>query len=93
MVSVRDLKVAIATSVVVVAGMSFTKAQATVLSSRIFDWDSLKVVATKVGFRRDVVRSPTAEYIWTAANGRAGPGRDGKVQDGRARIARGADGR
>ncbi len=61
MVTVRDLKVAIATAaVVVVAGISLTGAQTPVLSSRIFDWDSLKVVATKVGFRRDVVRSPTA---------------------------------
>ena len=59
MVSARDVKVAIATAIVVIAGMSFTEAQATVLSSRIFDWDRLKVVATKVGFRRDVVRSPT----------------------------------
>ena len=42
-VTVRDLKVAIATAVVVVAGMSFTRAQTPVLSSRIFDWDSLKV--------------------------------------------------
>ena len=59
MVTVRDLKVVIATAVVVVAGMSFTRAQTPVLSSRIFDWDSLKVQKTNVGFRRDVVRSPT----------------------------------
>ena len=60
MVTARDVKVAFATAVVVVAGMSFTSAQGTVLSSRIFDWNSLKVQDTKVGSRRDVVRSPTA---------------------------------
>ena len=56
----RDVKVAFATVIVVIAGMGFTTAQGTVLSSRIFDWDSLKVAKTNVGFRRDVVRSPTA---------------------------------
>ena len=60
MVTARDVKVAIATAIVVVAGMSFTRAQTPVLSSRIFDWDSLKVDKTNVGFRRDVVKSPTA---------------------------------
>ena len=59
-VTARDVKVAFATVIVVVAGMSFTTAQGTVLSSRIFDWDSLKVSKTKVGLRRDVVKSPTA---------------------------------
>ena len=60
MVTGRDLKVAVATALVVVAGMSFMTAQTPVLSSRIFDWDSLKVAKTNVGFRRDVVKSPTA---------------------------------
>ena len=60
MLTARDVKVAIATAIVVVAGMSFTTAQTAVLSSRIFDWDSLKVDKTNVGFRRDVVKSPTA---------------------------------
>jgi quercetin dioxygenase-like cupin family protein len=59
-VTARDVKVAVATAIVVVAGMSFSTAQTTVLGSRIFDWDSLKVQETKVGSRRDVVRSPTA---------------------------------
>ena len=59
MVTPRDVKVAVATAVVVIAGMSFTSAQTAVLSSRIFDWDTLKVDKTNVGFRRDVVRSPT----------------------------------
>ena len=59
-VSARDVKVAVATAIVVVAGMSFSTAQTTVLGSRIFDWDSLKMQATKVGSRREVVRSPTA---------------------------------
>ena len=60
MVSARDVKVAIVTAIAVAAGMSVTGAQTGMLGSRIFDWDSLKVAATKVGFRRDVVRSPTA---------------------------------
>ena len=60
MVTSRDLKVAIVTAIVIVSGMSFMGAQTPVLSSRIFDWDSLKVAQTKVGSRRDVVRSPTA---------------------------------
>ncbi len=60
MVSARDVKVAIVTAIAVAAGMSVTGAQTGMLGSRIFDWDSLEVVATKVGFRRDVVRSPTA---------------------------------
>ena len=47
MVTARDLKVAIVTAIVVVAGMSFTGAQTPVLSSRIFDWDSLKVARRK----------------------------------------------
>ena len=59
-VTARDVRVAFTTAVIVVAGMSFAAAQATVLSSRIFDWNSLKVQETKVGSRRDVVRSPTA---------------------------------
>jgi quercetin dioxygenase-like cupin family protein len=59
-VTARDLKVAFATAIVVLAGISFAGAQGTVLGSRIFDWGSLKVQETKVGFRRDVVRSPTA---------------------------------
>jgi quercetin dioxygenase-like cupin family protein len=59
-VTARDFKVAFATAIVVVAGMGFVTAQGGVLSSRIFDWDSLKVAKTNVGFRRDVVRSPTA---------------------------------
>jgi mannose-6-phosphate isomerase-like protein (cupin superfamily) len=62
-VTARDVKVAVATAIVVVvviAGMSSTRAQTPVLGSRIFDWDSFKVAATKVGFRRDVVKSPTA---------------------------------
>ena len=36
------------------------RAQPQVMGSRIFDWDSLKVDKTNVGFRRDVVKSPTA---------------------------------
>lgn len=60
MLNARDVKVAIITALVVVAGMSLAKAQAPVLSSRIFDWDSLKVEKTNVGARRDVVKSPTA---------------------------------
>jgi quercetin dioxygenase-like cupin family protein len=56
----RDVKVAMITAAVVVSGMSFTKAQGPVLGSRIFDWDGLKVATTKVGLRRDVVRSRTA---------------------------------
>ena len=60
MVTARDVKVAVVTAVVVIAGMSFTTAQSAALSSRIFDWNSLKVQDTKVGSRRDVVRSPTA---------------------------------
>jgi XRE family transcriptional regulator, regulator of sulfur utilization len=59
-VSVRDCKVAVVTAAVVVGGMSFMRAQTPVLSSRIFDWDSFKLSQTKVGSRRDVVRSPTA---------------------------------
>ena len=59
-ITARDLKVALATAIIVAAAMSYTKAQTTVLSSRIFDWDSLKVEKTNVGSRRDVVRSPTA---------------------------------
>jgi quercetin dioxygenase-like cupin family protein len=59
-VTARDLKVAIATAVLVAAAMGYTRAQTPVLSSRIFDWDSLKVEQTNVGARRDVVKSPTA---------------------------------
>jgi quercetin dioxygenase-like cupin family protein len=59
-VAARDVKVALGTAIVVAAGMSFATAQGTVLGSRIFDWDGLKVAKTNVGVRRDVVRSPTA---------------------------------
>ena len=60
MITARDAKVAIATAVLVGAGMSFAGAQAPVLGSRIFDRDSQKVEKTNVGARRDVVRSRTA---------------------------------
>ena len=60
MVTPRDIKVVLATAVVVAAAMGTTRAQTQVLGSRIFLWDSLKVEKTNVGERRDVVRSPTA---------------------------------
>jgi quercetin dioxygenase-like cupin family protein len=59
-VTARDVKVGLATATIILSGMSLTTAQTAVLSSRTFDWDSLKVNQTKVGSRRDVVRSPTA---------------------------------
>ena len=60
MVTVRDLKVAIATAVVVVAGMSFTRAQSRRAQLADLRLGQPEGRATKVGFRRDVVRSPTA---------------------------------
>lgn len=60
MITARDAKVAIITTVIVAAAMTHGRAQTQVLSSRIFDWDALKVAKTNVGFRRDVVKSPTA---------------------------------
>jgi XRE family transcriptional regulator, regulator of sulfur utilization len=60
-VTARDVRVSLITAAMMVAGgIGFATAQGQVLSSRIFDWDSLKVEKTKVGARRDVVRSPTA---------------------------------
>jgi XRE family transcriptional regulator, regulator of sulfur utilization len=56
----RDFAVAAITAFVTTAGMAYASAQPTVLGSRIFDWDVLKVEQTKVGSRRDVVRAPTA---------------------------------
>ena len=42
------------------ATVTITRAQPAVMGSRVFDWTALPSTATKVGARRDVVRSPTA---------------------------------
>jgi XRE family transcriptional regulator, regulator of sulfur utilization len=64
MLTTRDIKVALATVVMTLGGAagaaSLIGAQATVMGSRIFEWDALKVQKTNVGERRDVVRLPTA---------------------------------
>ena len=59
MVTVRDLKVVLATAVIIVAAMSYTGRRLDA-QPRNLDWDSLKVENTNVGSRRDVVKSPTA---------------------------------
>ena len=60
MLTARDIKVALAASVVTLAGAGMMRAQAPAMGSRIFEWEALKVQKTKVGARRDVVRQPTA---------------------------------
>ena len=60
MLTARDIKVALAAAVITLAGGALMRAQAPVMGSRIFEWDSFKVEKTKVGARRDVVRQPTA---------------------------------
>lgn len=60
MLTKRDLIVAGGAAALTLAAVGATHARAAVLSSTIFDWQAFKVQETKVGARRDVVRSPTA---------------------------------
>jgi XRE family transcriptional regulator, regulator of sulfur utilization len=60
MLTRRDLIVAGAATALTLAAVAATHARAAVLSSTIFDWQNMTVQQTKVGARRDVVRSPTA---------------------------------
>lgn len=63
MLTRRDVKVALATAAITMAGigvMARAQAQTTVMGSRIFEWEAFKVQKTNVGERRDVVRLPTA---------------------------------
>ena len=60
MLTRRDLIVASTAGILTLAAVAATQARAAVLSSTIFDWQTMKVQQTKVGARRDVVRSPTA---------------------------------
>ena len=56
----REVLIALLASGVTVAGTAGIRAAAPVLSSSIFDWNSMKVETTTVGARRTVFRSPTA---------------------------------
>ena len=60
MLTRRDLAVAIVASAATVAGMSAMPIRAEILSSRVFDWNDLRIEATKTGSTRKVVQQPTA---------------------------------
>ena len=60
MLTGRDLKVAVVTAAITLGGAGLISGQDAVMGSRIFEWEALKVVETKVGSRRDVVRQRTA---------------------------------
>jgi len=60
MLTRRDFGVAALSASLALAGVAATHAGTTVLGSRVFDWNDLKVEATKIGSTRKVVQQPTA---------------------------------
>ena len=60
MITRRDLSVAAIASVFTLTSVALASARGDVLSSRVFDWNDLKVEATKTGSTRKVVQQPTA---------------------------------
>src|SRR5262249_26539371 len=56
----RDMCVGLVASLLTLAGAAGVGARSEILSSRVFDWNDLKVVPTKTGFSRKVVQQPTA---------------------------------
>src|SRR6516162_4539539 len=60
MLTRRDFGVAALSASLTLAGVAATHAGTTVLGSRVFDWNDLKVEATKIGSTRKVVQQPTA---------------------------------
>ena len=60
MVTRRDFVMALAGGLTATALVTSLGAQATVMSSRVFDWSALTATTTKVGARRAVVQAPTA---------------------------------
>jgi quercetin dioxygenase-like cupin family protein len=60
MITRRDLSVAAIASAFTLAAVALTSARGDVLSSRVFDWNDLKVETTKTGSTRKVVQQPTA---------------------------------
>jgi quercetin dioxygenase-like cupin family protein len=55
----RDLLVAFLAAVFTLAGVAILPARAPVMSSSIFDWNSMKVEPTKIGSVRHVVQQAT----------------------------------
>ena len=60
MVTRRDVAVAAVAVSFTLLGVAATHARSEVLGSRVFDWNDLNVVATKIGSTRKVVQQPTA---------------------------------
>lgn len=60
MLTRRDLAMGCTGALLSLAAMTAAGAQSPVMSSRVFDWTTMKVSPTKTGARRDVVRAPTA---------------------------------
>jgi quercetin dioxygenase-like cupin family protein len=60
MITRRDVLVAVAASTMTLAVVVAVHAKSDVLSSRVFDWNDLKVEQTKTGSTRKVVQQPTA---------------------------------
>ena len=60
MLTRRDFVVAGIAATITLSTVAAAQDRAAVLSSTIFDWQNMTVQQTKVGARRDVVRSPTA---------------------------------
>jgi quercetin dioxygenase-like cupin family protein len=60
MITRRDVLVAVAAGTMTLAVVVAVHAKSEVLSSRVFDWNDLKVEQTKTGSTRKVVQQPTA---------------------------------
>lgn len=56
----RDALVALITAVVVFGSMSVARSQAPVMSSSVFDWNTIEVKPSKVGSGRKFFQAPTA---------------------------------
>jgi len=56
----RELLIAVFASSVTIAATAGIRAAAPVLSSSVYDWNSMKLETTAVGARRTVFRAPTA---------------------------------
>jgi quercetin dioxygenase-like cupin family protein len=56
----RDLIVALTTASLTLGGVAATSARSAVLSSRVFDWNTMTAKPNKTGEVRTVVQAPTA---------------------------------
>jgi XRE family transcriptional regulator, regulator of sulfur utilization len=60
MINGRDMVVAILAASVTLSISAFARSEATVMSSSVFDWNTIPVTQTKTGFVRRFFQAPTA---------------------------------